>query len=363
MHHFIKAVTKNSARSSLKTTKELAETVVKTAPKPKAKPKPPKAPRSTQPKPPPKPKQVQAEPISPRQAELDRGQELIEADRQRKRNGQRPLTQEEYTIKNNTEIDRVRGEIESARETIQRFDENLPGTSLKDKKEIPEYKVARKLVDSKSGYLSSIQSNRLVPGEGRAHAYKTESGSKTKANKDLQSARVQDLHKRGIKIQRPGEQIDLHHLVPKGMTSAFFEHMEYFKSKQMATDADIIEMAEIAQAMGLEPGDVQTSIVPIPQRLHTTSWELHSVFDNTNSQVFKGQKIEIDKTVLKKLLRKAKTPKELKRLWKEWLEKDAKWMFDTGKNWENLDIEVGIANPTRKNPPPRKAKKKSSTKV
>ena len=89
-HHFFKQLAKNSARSSLKATKELAETVVKTAPKPKATPKPKPQPKATTPKPQPKPKQVQAEPISPEQAKLDAFQKVWEINAQRARDGKSP---------------------------------------------------------------------------------------------------------------------------------------------------------------------------------------------------------------------------------------------------------------------------------
>ena len=88
--NLIKQLVKNKARAALKATKEVAETSVKTAPKPKATPKPPKAPRATQPKPPPKPKLVQAEPISSEQAKLDAFQEVWDINAQRARDGKSP---------------------------------------------------------------------------------------------------------------------------------------------------------------------------------------------------------------------------------------------------------------------------------
>ena len=85
-HHLIKHLVKNKARAGLKATKEVAETVVKTAPKPKATPKP----IAATPKPQPKPKPVQAEPISPEQAKLDAFQEVWEINAQRARDGKSP---------------------------------------------------------------------------------------------------------------------------------------------------------------------------------------------------------------------------------------------------------------------------------
>lgn len=325
-HHFFKQLAKNSARSSLKTTKELAETVVKTAPKPKAKPKAPRAPRATTPKPPPQPKPVQAEPVSPQQKLLDKKTADREKVKAEARKGKVfvPESQGERLIKRQEEISKVGLGFDQARESIDDIRLSNPGkTNDQLKKESPQFKRSLAVLEGAQSELSSIESNVLpfTPDDPKAFP------RRLKAAKELKDA---DLARNGERGER-----HIHHMLPKGMTSAYFERMDEFINKGLATNKELVEMAEIAKSMNLRTGDAKSNLKVIAADPH--NGKLNGIHRAMEHKPVNGQAAEISKQALQKQLRKVKTPKQLIKVWKEWLETDGRYLKDTAEIWEDLD--------------------------
>ena len=128
------------------------------------------------------------------------------------------------------------------------------------------------------------------------------------------------------------ETLHLHHKLPKGMSAAFIDRMDYFISKGKATTDDLLEMADEATKIGLTTGDLRSNILPIADKPHTT---LHTEMRAMGSGMF--GRMELGKKELMAAMREAKDPTSLKALWKAWINDDAKYLVETAEVWEPLD--------------------------
>jgi len=325
MNHVIKALVKNKARAGLKAGTEAASSAAKHVHPPKA-PKPktpkPKAPKATAPTPPPKPKKP---PVSLQQEQLDiktDNRQKVEAAR---RNGQVfvPESQGERLIKRQEEISKVGLGFDKAKESIDDIRLSNPGkTTDQLKKESPQFKTSMRVLEGAQAELSSIESNVLpfTPDDPKAFP------RSLKAAKELKDADVARNGKRG--------ETHIHHMLPKGMTSSYFERMDKFIEEGLATNKELVQMAEIAKSMKLRTGDAKSNLKVIAADPHNGKLNgIHRAMEYAGN----GQAAEISKQALQKQLRKVKSPKELMKVWKEWLETDGRYLKDTAEIWEDLD--------------------------
>ena len=168
--------------------------------------------------------------------------------------------------------------------------------------------------------LSSAQSNVLpfTPEDPRAYP------ANLVAAKEIVTA---EKLKRGT-----ADMLHLHHKLPKGMSAAFFDRMDQFISKGVASPDDLADMADEATKAGVRTGDARSNILAIADRPHT---ELHTEMRAMGSGMF--GRMELGKKELMAAMQQAKDPKSLKALWKAWLTDDAKYLVETAEVWEPLD--------------------------
>ena len=168
--------------------------------------------------------------------------------------------------------------------------------------------------------LSSAQSNvePFTPESPQAYPPNTAAAKQMVAAEKIKRGTTDILH--------------LHHKLPKGMSAAFFDRMDQFISRGEAVNDDLLDMANEAKKLGLKTGDAKQNILPIADKPHST---LHTEMRAMDSGLF--GKMELGKTELTAAMREAKTPADLKKLWKEWLNSDAAYLVETAEIWEPLD--------------------------
>lgn len=187
---------------------------------------------------------------------------------------------------------------------------------------ITEYRAIGKTsrIGKTEAKLSSAQSNVLpfTPEDPRAYP------ANLVAAKEIVTA---EKLKRGTT-----DMLHLHHKLPKGMSAAFFDRMDQFISKGVASPDDLADMADEATKAGVRTGDARSNILAIADRPHT---ELHTEMRAMGSGMF--GRMELGKKELMAAMQQAKDPTSLKALWKAWLTDDAKYLVETAEVWEPLD--------------------------
>ena len=187
---------------------------------------------------------------------------------------------------------------------------------------ITEYRAIGKTsrIGKTEAKLSSAQSNVLpfTPEDPRAYP------ANLVAAKEIVTA---EKLKRGTT-----DMLHLHHKLPKGMSAAFFDRMDQFISKGVASPDDLADMADEATKAGVRTGDARSNILAIADRPHT---ELHTEMRAMGSGMF--GRMELGKKELMAAMKEAKDPTSLKALWKAWLTDDAKYLVETAEVWEPLD--------------------------
>lgn len=187
---------------------------------------------------------------------------------------------------------------------------------------IQEYRAIGKTsrIGKTEAKLSSAQSNILPATPENPKVYPA---NLVEAQKLVQAEKLK---------RQTTETLHLHHKLPKGMSAAFFDRMDYFISKGKATTDDLLEMADEATKIGLTTGDLRSNILPIADKPHTT---LHTEMRAMGSGMF--GRMELGKKELMAAMREAKDPVSLKALWKAWINDDAKYLVETAEVWEPLD--------------------------
>jgi len=188
--------------------------------------------------------------------------------------------------------------------------------------QVAEYRAIGKTsrVGKTEAKLSSAQSNVLPFTDADPKAYP----ATLAAAKDIVTA---EKLKRGTT-----DMLHLHHKLPKGMSAAFFDRMDQFISKGVASPDDLADMADEATKAGVRTGDARSNILAIADRPHH---ELHTEMRAMGSGMF--GRMELGKKELMAAMQQAKDPKSLKALWKAWLTDDARYLVETAEVWEPLD--------------------------
>ena len=178
--------------------------------------------------------------------------------------------------------------------------------------------------------LSSAQSNVLpfTPEDPKAYPPNTAAAKQMVAAEKIKRNTTDILH--------------LHHKLPKGMSAAFFDRMDYFISRNEASYEDLMEMADEATKIGLRTGDAKSNLLAIADKPHST---LHTEMRAMDSGMF--GKMELGKKELMAAMREAEDATSLKALWKAWINDDAKYLVETAEVWEPLDALLKEIRKTR----------------
>jgi len=249
-------------------------------------------------------------------------------------------TQGEFNVTQPAKVDATRDAVDDVKLILQNIEEANPGVKPGVlRKTIPEYKAAQKALGAKKPAVSSEESNMLAFGLGREQAYpRTKPRAKEIKSKFIKDAR-RDLQQGVDKVI---EQVDLHHKFPKGISAAVFNRARDFIEDGKMTYNDLVDMAKRAQQRGLEPGDVETDLLPMFKTPHDT---FHAEMRAQGSNQFPGENLEISKTKLTQKLRQVKNPKDLYVLWDQMLSDDIKYLYETAEIWQPMDETIKSVSP------------------
>ena len=249
-------------------------------------------------------------------------------------------TQGEFNVTQPAKVDATRDAVDDVKLILRNIEEANPGVKPGVlRKTIPEYKAAQKALGAKKPAVSSEESNMLAFGLGREQAYpRTKPRAKEIKSKFIKDAR-RDLQQGVDKVI---EQVDLHHKFPKGISAAVFNRARDFIEDGKMTYNDLVDMAKRAQQRGLEPGDVETDLLPMFKTPHDT---FHAEMRAQGSNQFPGENLEISKTKLTQKLRQVKNPKDLYVLWDQMLSDDIKYLYETAEIWQPMDETIKSVSP------------------
>ena len=247
-------------------------------------------------------------------------------------------TQGEFNVTQPARIDAARDAVDDAKLILQNIEEANPGVKPGVLKQtIPEYKAAQKALADRMPKVSSEESNLLAPGPGRELAYPRTKPRAKEVKLDFLAKSLKENPKQVT------EQIDLHHKFPKGISAAFFNRGRDFIQKGLMTYDELVDMAKRAQKRGLEPGDVESDLLPMFKTPHDS---FHAEMRAQGSNQFPGENLEISKTKLTQKLRAVKTKKDLNALWDEMLSDDVKYLYETAEVWQPLDKTIKEVSPS-----------------
>jgi len=139
------------------------------------------------------------------------------------------------------------------------------------------------------------------------------------------------------------EYLQQHHLIPKGMTAAYFNKMDQLIAAGKAKPDDLIVMAQVALKKGMPTGDVKANLKDLIPAPHA---ELHTIL--------RRQGDEIAKSKLIKDLSKINNVDDLMRLWVKEFSPEGKFTYnyETAKIFQELDSLLeemtGISKNVRK---------------
>jgi len=161
------------------------------------------------------------------------------------------------------------------------------------------------------------------------------------AAKPMRRKAEQILRAKGdLKIK---EYLQQHHLIPKGMTAAYFDKMDQLIAAGKAQPDDLIVMAQIALKKGMPTGDVKVNLKDLIPTPHA---ELHTIL--------RRQGDEVAKTKLIKDLSKVNSVDDLMRKWVKEFSPEGRFTYnyETASIFQELDSLLeeltGISKNVRK---------------
>jgi hypothetical protein len=220
--------------------------------------------------------------------------------------------QQKQLIKRSEEVQKYGLGVDTSREKVSLMEEGGPVSASKTNPDFnPEYKAAKKKLKKDSASLSSAESNILPFDEQNPKSFNTKLGN--------DSAKAEQL-KRGV-----SEALEQHHMFPKGMSGAFANKFDDLVSKGVATNEDLVSMAQYARDQGVNIGDTKANMKNMAKAPHN---ELH--------KSMRSQGAEVSKSALTKRLRQVKSSEDLMALWKELVDGDGQYLTETAEIWEEL---------------------------
>ena len=152
------------------------------------------------------------------------------------------------------------------------------------------------------------------------------SNTGSEASKPFKRASEKILRVKGdLKIK---EYLQQHHLLPKGMTAAYFNKMDELIAAGKAQLDDLVVMAEVARAKGMPTGDVKVNIEDLVPTPHA---ELHNVLRDQGAEIAKSR-LTLD-------LSEVNDVDKLMELWVREFDPDGNFTYnvETAKVWTGLD--------------------------
>tara|TARA_A100001201_G_scaffold1147_2_gene2938 strand:+ start:215 stop:1513 length:1299 start_codon:yes stop_codon:yes gene_type:complete len=224
-------------------------------------------------------------------------------------------------------------EVKAVMENLETANRGISKSLLRDTN--PEYKAAVRKFESLQAKLSSEESNIVSPSPGNEFAFPRD----TPRAKEIKFETRQANDALGRQMQ----QLEMHHLIPKGISAAIYNRVRDFIEADAATLKDLHRISDKFRAIvGIDTGDLESNILAMRKTPHST---FHQEMRYQPSATFPTERLEISKQKLTAKLRKIKNMSQLEDLLDGFLENDIKPLVQDAKNWENMDDLLRSVSP------------------
>jgi len=239
------------------------------------------------------------------------------------------MTQPQWDTQRSAEILAKRNKVSDAKVSLENIRSNNPDVSKKElkTKNVGGYKSELRRYEDGQAQVSSAESNIDVPTADNPYAFpRGEAGAK--------------VYKQKVKtandaLGRSIEQLDLHHLIPKGMSAAIYNRARDFIEKGLVDEKYLNRLsAKFRKVTGADTGDLTSGILPMRKPQHDA---MHLEMRLQPSDTFPGESMELMKETLTAKLTKIKNPKDFEIMLDNLLENDIKPLVENARNWENMD--------------------------
>lgn len=246
-------------------------------------------------------------------------------------------TQDEFDVIQPERIRAKRDELDFYTERLENITAANPGIKKSVLRADPRtgYKSAERKRTEAMAAVSSEESNIFAPTPDNQYAY---------PSKEARAKRIKfETKQTNDALGRQMQQLEMHHLFPKGMSAAIYNRIRDFIE---AGDASLSDLKRISTRMkeitGVDTGDLESDIKAMRTTPHN---RFHTEMRFQPSNTFPGESLEISKEALATQLRKIKNMRDLEELLEEFLVNDIKPLIDTAKIWEDADDVIKSFSP------------------
>lgn len=247
------------------------------------------------------------------------------------------MTQAEWDTQRGAEIRIQRTNTEDAKAAMENIEANNPGVAkgvLKEK-DVGGYKTYLRRYEDGLAKISSAESNIVVPTPDNLYAFPRGTPDAVKFKEEVKAANEA--------LGRAAEQLELHHLIPKGMSAAIYNRARDFIEKGLVDPKYLNRIAEkFKKITGADTGDLRSGILPMRNTPHKT---YHNEMRFQPSDTFPGESMEIMKEALTTKLNKINNPKDFEILLDNLIKNDIKPLVDNARIWEKSDDVIRSVSP------------------
>lgn len=239
------------------------------------------------------------------------------------------MTQEQWDTQRGAEIRAKRTKVEDAKVAMENIEANNPGVAkgLLKEQDVGDYKTYQRRYEDGQAEVSSAESNIPVPTPDNPYAFPRGTPGAVKFKEEVKAANEA--------LGRAAEQLELHHLIPKGMSAAIYNRARDFIDKGLVDPQYLNRIAEkFKKITGADTGDLRSGILPMRNTPHKT---YHNEMRFQPSDTFPGESMEIMKEALTTKLNQVNNPKDFEILLDNLIKNDIKPLVDNARIWEKTD--------------------------
>lgn len=247
------------------------------------------------------------------------------------------MTQEQWDTQRGAEIRAKRTKVEDAKVAMENIEANNPGVAkgLLKEQDVGDYKTHQRRYEDGQAEVSSAESNIPVPTPDNPYAFPRGTPGAVKFKEEVKAANEA--------LGRAAEQLELHHLIPKGMSAAIYNRARDFIDKGLVDPQYLNRIAEkFKKITGADTGDLRSGILPMRNTPHKT---YHNEMRFQPSDTFPGENMEIMKEALTTKLNQVNNPKDFEILLDNLIKNDIKPLVDNARIWEEADDVIKSFSP------------------
>jgi len=246
-------------------------------------------------------------------------------------------SQDQWDSQRGAVIRAKRTKVEDAKVAMENIEANNPGVSKKElkTKDMSGYKSEKRRYEDGQAEVSRAESNIVSPTADNPYAFPRNAPGAKQYKQEIKVANEA--------LGRSIEQLDLHHLIPKGMSAAIYNRARDFIEKGLVDEKYLNRLAaKFKKVTGADTGDLRSGILPMRKPQHDA---MHLEMRDQPNLTFKGENMEMMKEALTAKLKGIKNPKDFEIMLDSLLENDIKPLVENARNWENMDDLIKSESP------------------